>query len=168
METGNHNKESSPKKLYLLVFRRIWRFLKWPICLCLGVVGLDVLLEIYFFVQSETVNPYCQVAMTRYVCEIAEVFDRDDCFSLPFPVSRYITTYHLHPEASVIRHYRDPKNASPEYRVCIEDQLRRRGSCIIPLPISEFLERVYARIKGKRFYELDEECPGWHERPLFA
>ncbi len=161
METAKHGKECSPVMLF---FRETWRFFRWPICCCLGVVNLWISLEIYFVIQFMTVNPFCREAWPRYICEIAEACGRNDCFSLP----RYITPYRHHPNASYINHYRDPKNASPEYRICMEDKLRRQGSCIIPLPISEFLERVYARIKGKDFYELNEECPGWHVRPLFA
>lgn len=164
MEADNQEKACFPKASRFPAFRKIWRFLRWPIYFCLGAVLLIFLFETWFAVQYMTINPHCREASARYICEFAEACGRNDCFSLP----RYINPYRRHPNASYINHYRNPENASPEYRICMEDKLRRQGACIIPLPISEFLERVYARIKGKRFYELDEECPGWHERPIFA
>lgn len=143
-----------PKGRPITPLGRIWRGIVRIFAVVLILLGIYIALEMNFVVHYAMGNQSCRGATYWYICQAADVVGAPRCFGGLVPGFTF---------ESVYRFYQNPENASSEYRECFMDQWNRRRSCVVPRPINEAILRLVAKIRGKRFYELDEPCPGWHK-----
>lgn len=104
---------------------------------------------------SARFRPPCRYAMFRDIqkgCDLLNI-EREKCLSWSV----------LHHENHLEKQIEDDSLVSPEYRECWKQKQRRLERCHVPYPISELFEKIYSKIKGTPFYDLEKECPGWNK-----
>lgn len=109
-----------------------------------------VLGMIVFWIVQVNINGACRHAPDYYLCKLAVFFGSKDCSALP-RIDK--TDLLIDDDLYWFR------KQSEEYRQCAADKHERLMTCIVPLPVAEFVRKKISERTGEDFLELNVPCP---------